>query len=122
MHILLVAVLVALIASLLLLLRHMREQRRLLATLTRDQAALENAWNTLPAEAATLMNRRGMLISIEILNPMELASRESALAGPLGRIAPGLIQRLVYQRASEMLRKQLGEHGVQAKVRIHGLD
>lgn len=121
MQMLTVVVLVALIASLLMLLRRAREQQRLLATLAQDQAALAGAWNALPADAAALLKTSGALISIEILNPVELATQESPLAGPLGRAAPGLIRKLVYQRAADMLRQQLGEHGVQAEVRIHGL-
>ncbi|MFC4253347.1 hypothetical protein [Sinimarinibacterium flocculans] len=121
MQMFIVLVLVALIASLLLLWRRAHQQQRLLATLARDQTVLARSWNALPPDAATLLNTGGALITIEILNPVELASQESPLAGPLGRVAPGLIRRLVYQRAAEMLRQQLGEHGVQAEVRIHGL-
>lgn len=121
MQMFIVFVLVALIASLLLLWRRAHQQQRLLATLARDQTVLARSWNALPPDAATLLNTGGALITIEILNPVELASQESPLAGPLGRVAPGLIRRLVYQRAAEMLRQQLGEHGVQAEVRIHGL-
>ncbi|MGB0218123.1 MAG: hypothetical protein ACPGJF_02185 [Sinimarinibacterium flocculans] len=121
MQMFIVLVLVALIASLLLLWQRARQQQRLLATLARDQTVLARSWNALPPDAATLLNTGGALITIEILNPVELASQESPLAGPLGRVAPGLIRRLVYQRAAEMLRQQLGEHGVQAEVRIHGL-
>jgi hypothetical protein len=121
MQIFMLCALAALIASLLFLWRRALEQQRLLATLTQDQSALAAAWNALPTDAAALLKNNGTLISIEILNPVELASQESPLAGPLGQVAPGLIRRLVYQRAAEMLRQQLGEHGVQAEVRIHGL-
>jgi hypothetical protein len=121
MQILTLCVLAALTASLLFLWRRAREQQRLLVTLSQDQSALAAAWNALPADASALLKSGGALISIEILNPVELASQESPLAGPLGQVAPGLIRKLVYQRAAEMLRRQLGEHGVQAEVRIHGL-
>jgi predicted acyltransferase len=121
MQILMLCVLAALIASLLVLWQRARAQQRMLATLAQDQTALAAAWNALPADAAPLLKSAGTLISIEILNPVELASLESPLAGPLGRVAPSLIRKLVYQRAAEMLRQQLGEHGVQAEVRIHGL-
>jgi hypothetical protein len=121
MQMLILVALAALIVSLLYLIRRNETQRRLLATLAQDQSALAAAWNALPADAAPLLKAGTTLISIEILNPMELASQESPLAGPLGRIAPGLIRKLVYQRATDMLRQQLGEHGVQAEVRIHDL-
>ncbi len=122
MQIFTLSILALLVASLIHLLHRAREQRRLLATLAQDQAALAAAWNALPADGARLLgNGGGALISIEILNPVDLASQESPLAGPLGRVAPGLIRKLVYQRAADMLRQQLGEHGVQAEVRIHGL-
>ena len=121
MQIIVLAMLAAVTAGLLLLLQRQRRQQALLATLTRDQQSLAAAWSALPVDAAQLLDRSDALITIEILNPVELASQESPLAGPLGRLAPGLIRKRVYQRAAEMLRRQLGEHGVQAEVRIRGL-
>lgn len=65
----------------------------------------------LPAERPTL-------ITIEILNPMELAMRESRLAGPVGALAPGLIQAEVMRQALQKVRQQLEAEGVEAEVRL----
>lgn len=62
---------------------------------------------------------RPSLISIEILNPMELAAKESWVAGALGSVTPTLVRRLVYQRAAQMVREELKGHGVTAEVRQH---
>lgn len=62
---------------------------------------------------------RPSLISIEILNPMELAAKQSWVAGALGSITPALVRRLVYQRASQIVREELKDYGVVAEVRQH---
>lgn len=62
---------------------------------------------------------RPSLISIEILNPMELAAKETWIAGVLGSVTPTLIRRLVYQKAAQMVREELKGHGVTAEVRQH---
>lgn len=55
-------------------------------------------------------------ISIEILNPFELAQRESPLAGAVARLAPKTIERIVYARTAQELARQLSEQGVHAQV------
>lgn len=59
------------------------------------------------------------LISIEILNPFELAVEETALAGPAAKLAPRIIERIVYRRTREILVEQLKERGVRAQVNVH---
>lgn len=59
------------------------------------------------------------LIGIEILNPFELATRDSRLARPLIAVTPGLIRRIVYRRTTEILVPQLAEHGVLADVKLY---
>jgi hypothetical protein len=60
------------------------------------------------------------VISIEILNPLELAAAtRGRLAGIAGSIAPGLIRRVVYDQTVKQLRRQLGEEHVAADVRLH---
>ena len=61
------------------------------------------------------------LISIEILNPIELAGTRSRLAGLAGAVAPGLTRRLVYDQVVKNLRRQLAEQQVVADVRLHAL-
>lgn len=55
-------------------------------------------------------------IAIEILNPYELAARESPLAGAVARLAPKTIERIVYARTAQELARQLAEQGVHAQV------
>lgn len=62
------------------------------------------------------------VISLEILNPFEVAQQESNLAGPVIAVAPEIIRRIVYRRTSGILREQLKERGVQAQVRVHHVD
>ena len=65
-------------------------------------------------------NRR--LITIEVLNPLELATaRGGRIAGLAGTLAPGLTRRLVYDRVFRTLRTELDGMAVHADVRLHTL-
>jgi hypothetical protein len=65
-------------------------------------------------------NRR--LITIEVLNPLELATaRGGRIAGLAGTLAPGLTRRLVYDRVFKTLRIELDKMAVHADVRLHTL-
>ncbi len=57
-------------------------------------------------------------IAIRILNPMELARRQSWLAGTLAGISPNFVRRLVHTRTVQILKDQLQDYGVQADVRL----
>jgi hypothetical protein len=71
------------------------------------------------AQAALAALGRPTLISIEILNPMELAQKESGLARTFGRLTPELVRRELYKEVVERLGMQLREQGVEAEVRLH---
>ena len=62
---------------------------------------------------------RPSLISVEILNPMELAVRESPLAKTFGSLTPDLVRREVYKEIYKRLCVQLQDQGVVAEVRLH---
>ena len=62
---------------------------------------------------------RPSLISVEILNPMELAMRESPLAKAFGSFTPELVRREVYKEIYQRLCVQLQDQGVVAEVRLH---
>lgn len=87
---------------------------------SRSQLAQWNAdgIGTLAATALTALGRP-TLISIEILNPMELAGKESSLARVFGSLTPELIRREVYRQFYQRLSLQLQEQGVVAEVRLH---
>lgn len=122
MQITVLVLLLAALAGVAWLLLRLQRQQQLLETLRQDQQALNAAWNALPPDAAQLATvGSACFVSLEILNPVELAAKESSLAGPLGNIAPALLRRIVYQRAVAIIREDLLKHGVQAEVKIHGL-
>jgi hypothetical protein len=62
------------------------------------------------------------LITIEVLNPLELAStRAGRLAGLAGTLAPGLTRKLVYDQVYKTLQRELDRMAVHADVRLHTL-
>jgi hypothetical protein len=67
-------------------------------------------------------DRGRRLITIEVLNPLELASnRAGRLAGLAGTLAPGLTRKLVYDQVHKTLRRELDRMAVHADVRLHTL-
>jgi hypothetical protein len=82
-----------------------------------------------PATAAALdrlvpqRSTRGVrrLITIEILNPIELAGARGRWAGVASSLAPGLTRRMVYDQALRLVRRQLIAERVVADVRVHTL-
>jgi hypothetical protein len=71
-----------------------------------------------PADAAALLADKPEFIVIEILNPVEVAARESALGGALGKVAPSFIRAEVYKRMRDQLEAGLKERGIAADVRV----
>jgi hypothetical protein len=74
---------------------------------------------TPPPVAAPTRERR--MISVEILNPIELAGTRGRMLGIAGSLAPGITRRIVYDQTVKSLRQQLAEHHVVADVRVHTL-
>ena len=64
--------------------------------------------------------RNGPVIEIRILNPFDLAVKETPLAGPAAKVAPRMIERIVYSRAAQQIAEQLKAQGVEAQVTTHG--
>jgi hypothetical protein len=119
---LIVLSLLALVAVATWLLWRLHRLQTLLTTLQQDHRKLSQAWTLLPPDAGSLLPKGSApLISIEILNPAELASKESRFAAPLGAVAPSVIRRLVYERTASILQDELLKYGVQAEVRTHGM-
>lgn len=66
--------------------------------------------------------RERRLITIEVLNPLELASsRGGRIAGLAGSLAPNLTRRIVYQQVFKTLRSELDRMAVHADVRLQTL-
>jgi hypothetical protein len=70
-----------------------------------------------PRPSGALGTRR--IITIEILNPIELAGSRSRMAGIAGSIVPGITRRVVYDQALRQIRRDMREHHVVADVRLH---
>jgi hypothetical protein len=116
-------ILVLLVINLLVLAALLWRQWRLRAELLvlRAQCAqLGTELQELPADLQALLGReRPMLLSIEILNPIEVAAQHSSLAGTFGNLTPGLLRRIVYERTQAIMASKLGEFGIRAEVRLH---
>ena len=61
-----------------------------------------------------------MLLTVEILNPVELARKESWFAGAFGSLTPGLLRRIVYARTLKIMQQQLLQFDVKADVQLLG--
>lgn len=118
-----VATVIALLALLLaagcvagaLLLR--RENERLAGRV----AALHEHLDLLRAPADLPAASAGeQLITIAILNPLELAATQTRAATVLHRVRPQLLSRIVHEQAAREIQERLGEEGVVAEVHVHG--
>jgi hypothetical protein len=69
------------------------------------------------ASSSGVTSRR--LITVEVLNPIELAGTRGRLVGIAGSLAPGITRRLVYDQVLKTLRRKLTEERVVADVRLH---
>ncbi|TXI82945.1 MAG: hypothetical protein E6Q40_11765 [Cupriavidus sp.] len=61
-----------------------------------------------------------MLLTIEILNPVELARKESWFAGAFGALTPALLRRIVYAKTLVIMQEQLLQFDVKADVQLQG--
>jgi hypothetical protein len=111
---------VALIGLATIELLRLRRTARRLEDEVREAAARAGALPPDLVEALGTGGRR--VITIEILNPFELAGRSTWFARPLSAVSPDLLRGLVYQRAATMFRERSSEYGVEADVRLHRAD
>ena len=73
------------------------------------------------ARTSTSLNAGQSRLIVEVLNPLELAAKESWFAGKLGGIAPTLIRKEVYKVVRDRMATQLAAEGVQADLQVqHG--
>jgi hypothetical protein len=78
------------------------------------RAALDAAPPPDPSSTATRQ-----IITIEILNPLELAGARGRWAGIAGALLPGLTRRMVHDEAVKLVERQLAAENVRADVRVH---
>lgn len=62
------------------------------------------------------------VITIEILNAIELAGHRGRLVGIASSFVPGITRRLVYDQAIRAVRQQLARERVVADVRLHVIE
>lgn len=107
----------AISATLLLLWRRSRLQTQILLSQTSELAS-DNS--IIPTNLSKLlMEKNKRIITVEILNPTELAIAKTPLAKPFVGMAPETINKLVYQEAREIIAEQLPSFGVNAEVKVH---
>jgi hypothetical protein len=70
---------------------------------------------------AGLTGRSRRVITIEVLNPIELVGSRGRIAGLAGSLAPGIARRLVYDQVLKTLKHELADKQVLADVRLHHL-
>jgi hypothetical protein len=59
------------------------------------------------------------IITVELLNPMELAAKESWFARQFGSLTPALVHKLVYAQARDRVEEQMPNFGAVAEVKVH---
>ena len=88
----------------------------------RDRLPLEDHEDVFTAPRPPgVTNRSRRLITIEVLNPIELVSTRGRMAGLASSLAPGIARRMVYDRVLKTLRRELADKQVIADVRLHEL-
>jgi hypothetical protein len=107
------------VALALLLWRQFRQRQELGVLQTRCEE-LGAGVRALPADAQALLTpERPLLLSIEILNPMQVAAQQSRFADTFGSLTPALVRRIVYERAVDIVKQEVLKHGLEAEVRLH---
>lgn len=98
----------------------MRRQAQALEMRIADLAAeLDTIVDASPAPAVPTIPTRP-LITIEILNPVEVATSQVRAAALVGSWKPDTITKIVYNEAAKQISAQLVAEGVVAEVLIHG--
>lgn len=118
-----IAVSILVFAALAYLCIRLSTQRNLILQLHAEQRALAAILRQEHADLTHfIQSQPGPIITIEILNAVEVASQSSILAGLAGKLAPDTIQRVVVKRTADMMRAQMAEHGVDVQVLVHDPD
>jgi hypothetical protein len=100
----------------------MRRQAVALELRIADLAAeLEAVQDAPPAPPVPAIPARP-IITVEILNPIELAASQVRAASLVGSWKPDTITKIVYNEAAKQMAAQLAEEGVVAEVLIHAAD
>lgn len=71
-----------------------------------------------PDLARLLGQEPATVVTIEILNPLQLAARQNWFADKFGSLTPGLIRRIVYDKTRKQCAEILAQMGAEAKVEV----
>jgi hypothetical protein len=88
----------------------LRRVRTLEATLTELE---------LPAAPPLLPARERPFITVEVLNPIELATAQSRAGALVGSVRPQMVTKIVYDQVAKRVLEGLEEEGAVAEVRVH---
>lgn len=107
------------IAGLVLLHRRATVLQRRLDAMTRRAGELEERAHVVPPDISeSLAANRKRVITVELLDPIGLATSRTPLAGPVGAVAPAAISKIVHDQTLKTLRDVLAEYGVEADVQL----
>ena len=109
----------AVIAISLFFYRYSVRTSKVVAKLQEDIGELQRRLKTAGIVESPLVSERpGYQLAIEIVDPIEIAKRESALARYVNRIVPDLLTREVYKQVQSELSLALKERGIETNMRI----
>ena len=107
---------IALLAVVLLLVRRIQQHSTTLSEQVSETTQLVGAPHQLDT---TFSSGKTRLITVEILNPLELAATQNRFAGMIGTFAPERIRRVVYERAAVAMTAQLIDEGLDVDAQVH---
>ena len=110
------------LAALGLLLFRFARLRGELAQLRARSETLAGGALQVPEDMRRMAREGAAMLSIRILNPMELAAQKHWMAGVAGRLTPGIVRRIVSHEAAKIVRQELPKYGVIAEVEVIGRD
>ncbi|MBR9813919.1 hypothetical protein GYB61_08720 [bacterium] len=97
----------------------LRRQQQVLAVLKKQATELEAHLHLDTLQLAQVYERgKRRHLTIEVLNPLEVAASESSLIRAVGGLSPSLVTKLVYDRVKVEVERGLAERQVEARVEI----
>ncbi|MBA0124118.1 hypothetical protein H0B56_01010 [Haloechinothrix sp. YIM 98757] len=98
----------------------LRSLRARLAELAADADEVADRVHALPPDLVDYLGEGDRLVlTAELLNPVELAAEKTWVAKPMSAITPNLLRELVYKQAVTQVDKQLSQLNIEADVQVH---
>ena len=97
----------------------LRRQQQVLNVLKQQASELEAHLHLDTLQLAQVYERgKRRHVTIEVLNPLEVAAAESSVMRAVGGLSPSLVTKLVYDRVKAEVERGLAERDVEARVEI----